>query len=127
MFAMQLHQELDEQQGGERDSKDRNETNNLEILALNDMVGTMDASTIDHNANADDIHVILVSVTGVGEPPDNARKFYDRLMTRDSPLNFKYTLFGLGNSIAHPKHYNVIAKSMRPATMSFSILAIPDP
>ena len=102
MFAMLLHQELEEQWGEP----------NREILALNDVVGTMDASIIDHNDNSDDIHVILVSVTGVGEPPDNARKFYDWLMKRDLPLNLKYTLFGLGNSIAHPKHYNTIAKSM---------------
>ncbi|KAI2501510.1 FAD-binding domain-containing protein [Fragilaria crotonensis] len=112
MFAMQLHQELEERWGGGHDTKDGDKQDSLEIRALNEVVGTMESSADIHNANADDIHVILVSVTGVGEPPDNARIFYDWLMTRDSPMNLKYTLFGLGNSIAHPKHYNVIAKNM---------------
>lgn len=112
MFAMQLHQELEERWGGGHDTKDGDKQDSLEIRALNEVVDTMESSADIHNANADDIHVILVSVTGVGEPPDNARIFYDWLMTRDSPMNLKYTLFGLGNSIAHPKHYNVIAKNM---------------
>ena len=75
------------------------------------------SETLDPNA----INIILMSVAGVGEPPDNARAFYEWLMSNDdddalhSQEAFKsveYTIFGLGNQKAHPNHFNVIAKNV---------------
>jgi len=56
------------------------------------------------------LHVFLVSVTGVGEPPDNGRAFYEWIQSTDATdlSNLEYTVFGLGNSKAHPNHYNTI-------------------
>ena len=57
------------------------------------------------------IHLFLCSVAGVGEPPENGRKLYEWVMAQDDPSLLKgleYAVFGLGNSKAHPKHYNVI-------------------
>ena len=58
------------------------------------------------------LHVFLVSVTGVGEPPDNGRAFYEWIQSKDATgkdfSNLNYTVFGLGNSKAHPNHYNTI-------------------
>lgn len=55
-------------------------------------------------------HVFLTSVAGVGDPPDNGRQFYEWLKSTEEVClkDLKYTVFGLGNSKAHPKHYNVI-------------------
>jgi NADPH-ferrihemoprotein reductase len=60
------------------------------------------------------LNIILVSVSGVGEPPDNARPFYEWLMTTKQPISsgVRYSVFGLGNSVAHPKNYNVIGKKI---------------
>jgi NADPH-ferrihemoprotein reductase len=64
------------------------------------------------------IHVILTSVAGVGEPPDNARAFYEWLMSDQAEKcnmdwnSIQYTVFGLGNKKAHPNHFNVIGKSI---------------
>jgi NADPH-ferrihemoprotein reductase len=65
------------------------------------------------------IHVFLASVTGVGEPPDNGRDFYEWLMKQEKSnsnsiqwKDVEYTVFGLGNNLAHPKYYNVIAKAV---------------
>ena len=62
------------------------------------------------------LNALLMSVAGVGEPPDNARKFYEWLMspaaaTQDWSL-IDYTVFGLGNQKAHPNHFNVIGKAV---------------
>jgi NADPH-ferrihemoprotein reductase len=60
----------------------------------------------------DALHVFLTSVAGVGEAPDNGRAFYEFLMTtQDDDLDLsqlEYTVFGLGNKLAHPNHFNVI-------------------
>jgi NADPH-ferrihemoprotein reductase len=68
------------------------------------------------------IHVMLVSVTGVGEPSDNSRGFYDWIMNKDKDngketnngclQGLEYAVFGLGNEKAHPNHYNVIGKNL---------------
>ena len=62
------------------------------------------------------LYVFLASVTGVGEPPDNAREFYQWMMDLPSsdPVlkDLDYTVFGLGNQKAHPNHYNVIGKGI---------------
>jgi NADPH-ferrihemoprotein reductase len=62
----------------------------------------------------DALHVFLVSVTGVGEPPDNGRAFYEWIM-KEEPADVKqleYAVFGLGNQKAHPNHYNMIGKGL---------------
>ena len=61
------------------------------------------------------LHVFLTATAGVGEPTDNARQFYDWLMAQDDGKVLKglpYTVFGLGNSVAHPNHYNVVGKTV---------------
>ena len=59
------------------------------------------------------LHLVLASSTGRGEPPDNARKFYDWI-TKDPSAkldgNVNFAVFGLGNKSAHPNNYNVIGK-----------------
>jgi NADPH-ferrihemoprotein reductase len=66
------------------------------------------------------VYVILASTTGVGEPPDHARPFYEWL-EKQPPLTaaasahaagIRYAVFGLGNSKAHPNHYNTVAKTL---------------
>lgn len=98
VFGMQLQQELEELRKGEEQ---------FEFLELNEAAGTNETVL-----RKDALHVILVSVTGVGEPPDNARQFYKWLMETNEPLDMQYTLFGLGNSVAHPNHFNVIGKKI---------------
>jgi NADPH-ferrihemoprotein reductase len=63
------------------------------------------------------VHVFLCSVAGVGEAPDNGRKFYEWVTQSElnDPATFEgleYAVFGLGNSKAHPHHYNAIGKSL---------------
>lgn len=65
------------------------------------------------------LHLFLVSVTGVGEPPDNGRDFYQWIMNQDGDgisdvawPDLEYAVFGLGNKKAHPNHYNVIGKRL---------------
>lgn len=66
------------------------------------------------------VYVILASTTGVGESPDHARPFYEWLL-QQPPLTaaanghstgVRYAVFGLGNSKAHPNHFNTVAKTM---------------
>jgi NADPH-ferrihemoprotein reductase len=66
------------------------------------------------------VYVILASTTGVGEPPDHARPFY-KWLEQHQPLTaatnahasgIRYAVFGLGNSKAHPNHYNTVAKTL---------------
>lgn len=102
IFAMQLSEELEELNCP------------VEMLALNE------ASTpADHLKPGKALHVFLISVAGVGEPPNNARAFYDWLMKQkgisddDIPFSaLQYAVFGLGNQKAHPNHYNVIGKNI---------------
>ncbi|KAG7347640.1 RNA methylase [Nitzschia inconspicua] len=69
------------------------------------------------------LHLFLTSTTGVGQPPDNAKEFYERIMaminsssssaSSSRPLSkLEYAVFGLGNSEAHPQHFNAMAKSL---------------
>jgi NADPH-ferrihemoprotein reductase len=62
-----------------------------------------------------DLHLVIASSTGRGEPPDNARKFYDWI-TKDPSAkldkNVNFAVFGLGNKSAHPNNYNVIGKRL---------------
>jgi NADPH-ferrihemoprotein reductase len=93
-----------------------------EVVALNQ------ASTpADQLQPGKALHVFLISVAGVGEPPNNARDFYNWLMDETSHIkvnsqapksddnvfsSLQYTVFGLGNQKAHPNHYNVIGKNV---------------
>jgi len=61
------------------------------------------------------LHLLLTSCAGKGEPPDNARKFYDWVTADPSAKlseNVKFAVFGLGNQAAHPNNYNVVGKRL---------------
>jgi NADPH-ferrihemoprotein reductase len=62
-----------------------------------------------------DLHLVLASSTGKGEPPDNTRRFYDWIMKDpsaklDSDVNF--AVFGLGNKSAHANNFNAVGKHL---------------
>jgi NADPH-ferrihemoprotein reductase len=69
-----------------------------------------------HALSPEYVNVIICSVAGVGEPPDNAKQFYSWLMSDDAQADdwnvVEYCVFGLGNKKAHPNHFNVIAKNI---------------
>ena len=67
----------------------------------------------------DAINILLTSVTGVGEPPENGRAFFEYLTNQSNSIpksdsfisdRIRYSVFGLGNSKAHPNHFNTIGK-----------------
>lgn len=60
------------------------------------------------------LHVFLSSVAGVGEPPDNGRKFYDWITNEATPdlSGLEYAVFGLGSTAGHSAYFNVIGKSL---------------
>lgn len=60
------------------------------------------------------LHLFLVSTAGVGEPPGPAVPFFESLDSADKSALSKlhFGVFGLGNSAAHPHHYNVAGKTL---------------
>lgn len=60
----------------------------------------------------------MTSVAGVGEPPDNGKKFYNWIMNYEicNPtclLNgLEYCVFGLGSTAGHKPYFNVIGKNL---------------
>ena len=79
----------------------------------NVIVQALDEKPPDEVFSPGALHLVLASSTGRGEPPDNARKFYDWIMKDpsaklDKSVNF--AVFGLGNKSAHTNNYNVIGK-----------------
>jgi len=109
IFAMQLAEALEEIPGGDK--------RDVTVQGLHEgfppsLLG------VDGNDNSEDnaaVHIFLTATAGVGEPPDNARQFYEWLMNQSSSNDFEkvqYTVFGLGNQKAHPNHYNVVGKAL---------------
>lgn len=79
----------------------------------NVIVQALDEKPPEEVFSPGDLHLVLASSTGRGEPPDNARKFYDWIMTDPSAKldkNVNFAVFGLGNKSAHTNNYNVIGK-----------------
>mmetsp|Transcript_53225 Transcript_53225/g.129258 ORF Transcript_53225/g.129258 Transcript_53225/m.129258 type:complete len:862 (+) Transcript_53225:183-2768(+) len=64
------------------------------------------------------LHIMLTSCAGVGEPPNNGRDFYEYIMNQQtqesstSASSVHYSVFGLGNKVAHTKYFNVIGKNI---------------
>lgn len=65
------------------------------------------------------LYLLLTSTAGIGQPPENGRVFYEWLMQQPAPeltINdsepVEFALFGLGNQLAHPNHYNSCAKDV---------------
>jgi sulfite reductase alpha subunit-like flavoprotein len=62
------------------------------------------------------LHVFLASTAGVGEAPDNGRDFFEWIMNaKDDEIaweKLEYCCFGLGNSKAHPNHFNVVSRGL---------------
>jgi NADPH-ferrihemoprotein reductase len=74
----------------------------------------------DTHATPAPVYIMLASTTGVGEAPQHAGPFYEWL-EEQRPLTaaaythasgIRYAVFGLGNSKAHPNHYNTVAKTL---------------
>jgi sulfite reductase alpha subunit-like flavoprotein len=61
------------------------------------------------------LNVFMTSVAGVGEPPDNGKKFYSWIMNNEnnpSLSGLDYCVFGLGSTAGHLPYYNVIGKNL---------------
>lgn len=59
------------------------------------------------------LFLFLTSTAGVGEVPTNGRAFFRKLQEEPKIMPpFSYALFGLGNSKAHPHHFNAAAKEL---------------
>ncbi|KAL3811347.1 hypothetical protein ACHAXA_000763 [Cyclostephanos tholiformis] len=87
----------------------------LEDKGMNVTVHALDEKPPNEIFSPGDLHLVLASSTGRGEPPDNARKFYDWIMNDPSAKldkNVNFAVFGLGNKSAHPNNYNVIGKRL---------------
>ena len=59
----------------------------------------------------DSFIIFIVSTTGYGEPPDNMKKFWNFIMSKDNNLDLiglNYTIFGLGDSSY--ERFNWVAK-----------------
>lgn len=59
------------------------------------------------------LYVFVTSTAGVGEFPQNGQGFYDWLAARQDKLGINFVVFGLGNSKAHPNHFNAAAKNLQ--------------
>lgn len=61
------------------------------------------------------LNVFMTSVAGVGEPPDNGKKFYSWITNNENNPSLKgldYCVFGLGSTAGHLPYYNVIGKNL---------------
>ena len=102
LFAHQLQEEIED----------------LELDDLEVSVSPWNEQSPEEVIQNDDFNVFFCSVTGVGDPPENGKEFYDYIMNQTTATTDKgyndvnYTIFGLGNAKAHPNHYNVIAKRL---------------
>ncbi|GAX14205.1 hypothetical protein FisN_20Hh172 [Fistulifera solaris] len=64
----------------------------------------------------DCLHLFLISTTGVGEFPSNAKSFYDGLSSsQNEAAAIPYAIFALGNSQAHPNHFCAAGKALQQA------------
>lgn len=103
IFAMQLAEALEDAPGGDE--------REVTVHGLHEGPPESMVTSLDPAA----MHVFLTATAGVGEPPDNAKKFYKWLMAKnDKQLldGVDYTVFGLGNQKAHPNHFNVMGKTL---------------
>jgi NADPH-ferrihemoprotein reductase len=97
-------------------------TAQLFAMQLADALDQFDVEICPMNKTGEELssehtYIFLVSTTGVGEPPDNARAFYKKLLNRHptSLQGIQYTIFALGNSKAHPQHYCAFGKNLQHA------------
>ena len=83
-------------------------TDDISVSAINE-AGSPEEVTV---SSPDVANIFITSVTGVGEPPENARDFYNWLHADDAKIgdDVRYAVFGCGNLVAHPNNYNVIGK-----------------
>lgn len=88
-------------------------------VQVQDLGATRSVDQLDPAA----LHLFLVSTTGVGQFPGSAEAFVSSLQapsedeaagtnTTAPPYNIHFGIFGLGNSAAHPNHYNVASKTL---------------
>lgn len=64
----------------------------------------------------DTLTLFLISTTGVGEFPSNAKSFYEALSNKNTAQSsIPYAIFALGNSQAHPNHFCAAGKALEEA------------
>lgn len=91
----------------------------VEALQEQDAAPTVDLAPLNESSpeqelrgDPDALYIFLSSTTGVGEPPDNGRDFVRYLVEHDDLPPIDFCVFGLGNKVAHPSHYNVVSKTI---------------
>lgn len=128
MFANELQEAIQDEFGGGGGNNDDNNTAgvvSVTVQSCQEAAGpNEDPSQVlligrEEQKKPPPLNVLLASVTGVGQPPENGRAFYEYIMNNEPKSessagyqNIQYSVFGLGNQTAHPKYYNVIAKNL---------------
>ena len=103
LFANELQSALHEYQ------EQQSDTDSTTEITVESLQETPTVEALDPQA----LHLFLVSTAGVGEPPGPARDFFDSLTKTDTAMDeIRFGVFGLGNSAAHPHHYNVAGQTL---------------
>lgn len=104
LFAQELQMALQERYGDD----------DAVTTSVDSLADTSNVRELDPQA----LHLFLVSTAGVGEPPAAAQTFFESLQQHDdyssssSSTPLRFGVFGLGNSAAHPHHYNVAGQTL---------------
>lgn len=87
------------------------------------MASLGDISNVD-DLDPQALHLIIISTSGVGEAPTPAMPFcqsVEQLDDKDETsalTDLQFGVFGLGNSAAHPHHYNTAGKTLHAALVA---------
>lgn len=85
-LAGQLAQAVEEQVGVKAQVKSLNETQPQELQSK-------------------DLHLFVVSTTGLGEFPDNGKNFFHKIRSQHPSPDFPYAIFALGNASVYPNTF----------------------
>ena len=91
--------------------------NTVKEVDVHPMSKTKSLQALDPNA----LHLFVVSTAGVGEPPAMAQDFFrslEKQETASHAAQLQFGVFGLGNSAAHPHHYNFAGKNLHELLVS---------
>eukprot|EP01080_Neovahlkampfia_damariscottae_P007852 gene7852-12323_t len=79
-----------------------------EVVDLQNFEETSFKSKLDE----DHVNIFIMACYGEGEPTDNAKNFYNWIMSKKTDDDFKklkYTIFGLGNQACFPERYQKVS------------------